>query len=863
MASTIRQSIYFAAIIHGIGKLFYLAKNNLTANTDYVSDHSRLLLDFLASRGDKKIQGILPKHNQLLWTYEFLQIPEIKVKLESLGFDLAEFRNESVVEDTLSNLSTLYHNPNTNHQALIKLAIIWASGPESLDLSSGNSVIKRTNSGSLLSIFSILDGKDKSDFYTPSKLQYLKSESILPQRSKTEDFGPILREFLSEIKALPEPIRGKEKYFTESFFYLLKKYTSSIPAGLHNSDLPGVSLFEYLKISSAIADCLYAYSEEKGFENTFRLNSKKELELKEENNMPLLLTCVDLSGIQSFIYNISGTKAAKSLKGRSFYLQLLIETIIDRIILDNDLTPSHIVYSSGGKAYFLMPNTDNAKQNFDSLRLEIIEKLRKEHGHQLYVCMDYVPFSYTNNHRVKYQHSDKVIQCDTVGDLWKILGEKTGMQKQRKFEHLFLDDFELFFRPQEVKISDKICAVTGVPLIGNEAKPVDKDDFEKTYVSEAVMRQIEIGGLLKDSDFLVTFSGQIKPDLKKIRGIEPLNLGIQKYLFDKYELENKEGNDFNLLGSGNYLKIQHINSTPVFTYHSKTNIDCSYGYFYYGGNKQARNDYSEKTFEELGGTGSFKRLGVLRMDVDSLGEIFIRKIPINNRTLSTYATLSSQLDLFFSGYLNTIREKYKDWVNILYSGGDDVFAIGRWDQIIDFACDIRSNFKNFVGEREDITLSAGIALIGVKYPIAKGAALAGESEEKSKSYKQDDSKKLKDAITFLDCTFSWTEFEEVKGYKSTFLKLMQEGSITSSLLQKIIDYHFQKKSNPKDLSFIWKALYFLKRYEAGLNKYPDAQKEIKNIQIKIIEKAAGTSILEKLALAAKWTELEIRTTKYK
>src|SRR5690554_8003189 len=128
------------------------------------------------------------------------------------------------------------------------------------------------------------------------------------------------------------------------------------------------------------------------------------------------------------------------------------------------------------------------------------------------------------------------------------------------------------------------------------------------------------------------------------------------------------------------------------------------------------------------------------MDIDDLGTIFIEGLPENQRNFATYATLSTQLDLFFSGYLNTIRnqDKFKDWVNILYSGGDDVFAIGRWDKTIEFAIEVRNEFKRFVGNREDITLSAGIAIVGGKYPIAKAEMV----QEKRKAMPKDNRVKM-------------------------------------------------------------------------------------------------------------------------
>ena len=45
-----------------------------------------------------------------------------------------------------------------------------------------------------------------------------------------------------------------------------------------------------------------------------------------------LLLSMDMSGIQDFIYNISGSKALKSLRSRSFYLEIMLEVIVDQLL---------------------------------------------------------------------------------------------------------------------------------------------------------------------------------------------------------------------------------------------------------------------------------------------------------------------------------------------------------------------------------------------------------------------------------------------------------------------------------------------------------------------------------------------------
>ena len=93
-------------------------------------------------------------------------------------------------------------------------------------------------------------------------------------------------------------------------------------------------------------------------------------------------------------------------------------------------------------------------------------------------------------------------------------------------------------------------------------------------------------------------------------------------------------------------------------------------------------------------------------------------MPDEAKSFAAYSTLSFLLDYFFSGYLNTIRNSadFKNDVNIIYSGGDDVFAVGRWDKLISFAHKIRLEFERFVG-RPDISISGGIAIVGEKFPI--------------------------------------------------------------------------------------------------------------------------------------------------
>ena len=103
--------------------------------------------------------------------------------------------------------------------------------------------------------------------------------------------------------------------------------------------LPDVSLYDHLISTAALAVCIYEYLKEKNELDKVRLG---------DDDTPVLLLGGDLSGIQSFIYDVISTNAAKNLKGRSFYLQMLVDNLLQQLLEELGLSNSQVVYASGG-----------------------------------------------------------------------------------------------------------------------------------------------------------------------------------------------------------------------------------------------------------------------------------------------------------------------------------------------------------------------------------------------------------------------------------------------------------------------------------------------------------------------------------
>jgi len=261
-----------------------------------------------------------------------------------------------------------------------------------------------------------------------------------------------------------------------------------------------------------------------------------------------------------------------------------------------------------------------------------------------------------------------------------------------------------------------------------------------------------------------------------------------------------------------------------------------------------RNKEHFKTFEDYAGE---TYLGILRMDVDGLGARFIRGF----KDLDEYTAFSERMAIFFDKNVRTIQQKdyYRNDLNIIYAGGDDLFAVGRWDKIIEFAAEVRQQFMQHM-QGEGVTISGGIAIVHPKFPIAKAAILSGEAEEKAKTY--NDGKK--NAICFFNQCVSWNEeYDEVLQMKNEMLYQINTNGVSKGLLQQLMIY--AQMAERGDLKYLWHATYYLTRMIKEKQNSP-AKEYLQNLRDKQITR--GVVHMRLIALAARWAEQELRINKH-
>ena len=263
-----------------------------------------------------------------------------------------------------------------------------------------------------------------------------------------------------------------------------------------------------------------------------------------------------------------------------------------------------------------------------------------------------------------------------------------------------------------------------------------------------------------------------------------------------------------------------------------------------------------RTFEEYAGN---TYLGILRMDVDGLGKRFIEGFA----SIKEYKAFSKRLVEFFEKEIRRIQQEpaFKEYLNIIYAGGDDLFAVGRWDKLIGFAERIHKEMASrFAKER--ISISGGIAIVKPKFPIAKAAELAGEAEDAAKLFRNGE----KNAFHLLGKTISWNEeFNYVKNFQQQFVSLIQDYGLSKGILHKLMLYSSiadqnkvrRQEGKAEDFSYIWHISYYLTRY---MNRYKEnhvVYDFCRSLRDRELDYKNGRR-LELIALAARWAELILK-----
>lgn len=873
--------IYLAALLHDIGKFFQRADPDGASLSKLLSPEIKSLEGSISPQHWESGQYT---HKHVLWTAQ---------AMKNLQNHLAPYLKleSDWTYDKLLRLTAAHHAPSNDLlERILQKANHYSSGIDR-DQQNGTGwkdaaeeVEQNWDRFKLTRMQSVFNGISLTKKWG---LQMSSSKKLrLMTMSIGEDFFPIeadiadseedcqdlWKDFEQELRFVQNKTLQS---FNESLLFLLEKYTSRIPSSNHH--LTDVSLYDHSKTTAAFALCLYDYIQDRGL---------NEMPVAEEK--PFVLVGGAISGIQKFIYSIVAKGAAKNLKGRSFYLQLLTDNIVRLLIDELGLQSGNVIYASGGSFYLIAPNKHSLSEQLSSLEKSIAKKLFEYHGTELYLSLDFSAFGETD---IFNQSEDG----QNIGNVWHALGEKLSEKKGRRFANILKDNFKEFFQPIAVSPETKRDTITGEEL----RNPVEYLDIKEQPVNSYTRKQIDLGKQLKNADYWILSRERLTFFPRQIFCIDPIGIGLYNYLVDGATIKAHEAD---LKASSDDVRVIYFNKKN-FLEPLQKGINNVYGFAWYGGNDFPVNSFRDpKTFEELAGVTLDKpnhiedarkesgpeltRLGVLRMDVDNLGAIFRRGLEPSKRSFSRYSTISRSLDWFFKGHLNTIwrnDENYQQFTQIIYSGGDDLFIVGKWDVLIQMASDIQAAFKKWVCGNPELTISGGLAIVGPRFPILKSAAYSATLEKAAKKHQYENQDK--NAFAFIGYTaqrssetlqlaLNWeSEFPYLMELKEEIKFLLKAGlpeGFTSSMYNLLQQGNMKKNDSglfyPTEHRVAWLAAYQLKRSSVGKN---DAVKDFfqKWAQAIMTGKPPGKRspkgtqyhALQYLSLAARWAALEERS----
>ncbi len=602
----------------------------------------------------------------------------------------------------------------------------------------------------LTSIFSQVDigrGSVTKQQYLPSALR-LEKDFLFPRSSiQSGEIKIAYKDSWAQLEKELEKIKGfnRESYLI-TLFYLLKKYSWAIPAAVYKH-LPDISLFDHSKTTCAIAACLSSLPEEDL--NQIAIEWGKE---SHQSKDYFLLISGDISGIQNFLYTLTSKGAAKGLRGRSFYLQLLSESIAKYLLKEMKLPLANLLFCGGGHFYIIAPISEES--NLTILKEYIEERLLERHKGDLYLALGWA--------KLKPQDLR-----DKIPEKWKEAHDHAENEKMRRFSSLSMKRYEKILGPDpdEIGGSKEVCDVckSEILLLGQS---------DERNICHQCKSFEKIGECLGRTKYIIEVSeGAGKNE-------ENLLCGFNDFGINYYYSSNK--NDLkdcisNLSGKN---KVVYVLNSSDFLEEDLValaqNYEAALG-FKFAANITPFDGSGIKDFDGLAkDSKGIKRLGILRMDVDSLGLIFSEGLG-KQASISRISTLSTMLSVFFDGHLNAIcnGEKFKDKLYVIYSGGDDLFVVGSWDLIPEVALEIYKDFRQYTCFNPNITISAGISIEKRKYPLYRAADNAHVYLESAKEYER--AIKKKDAVCFLSKPLDWEEMIIAEEIKESLRAGLEEG----------------------------------------------------------------------------------------
>ncbi len=853
--------VALAGLLHDIGKFAQRADEGATriwdqeAQRDYKYKHALLTADF--------IKKFVPEP----WKHE------------------------------VKNLAANHHRPTNDTERIIRIADQLSAAERSKD-DQAQEDDRTRHPRQLLRIFCSLKADGQTippNKYFPLLPLSLEEKTLfddhtLPDQQAWTAYEKLWKEFTQDASQLMQAYRNASdlQTYLENMLLLLQRYTWCIPSAYYKA-LPDVSLYDHGRMTATLATILVRSN----------LSSQDIAQLSENpekyTNPIAILVGGDISGIQDFIYTITARGATSALRGRSFYLQLVTEAIVRYILRRLDLPITNLIYQGGGHFFLLAGPLDEPL--IEQIKKEISTVLYHHHCGELYLALTSAPLTGADFYEGR------------ISQRWKDLTGELQQVKQRRFSELG-EDLKYIFEPQGHGGNlERQCQVCG--LEHPDTKAVD--DTRKCL---PCISYEHLGDRLRRAEYLILdqvnnptpqpLSAKTTPGTwdEVLRAF-----GMAARLEDAAPDAQSSPNSFERriilalkdqalpkLKPADHVAVGRrfiVNVTPIITQQEIQHLSQL------GITELPNKEGSTKPFHAMvAQSKGIQRLGVLRMDIDNAGKLFSDGLG-EKASLSRVASLSFTISLFFDGWVEVLAERRNqqsrskdpsrgELLYSIYSGGDDLFFVGAWDEVVELARQVRADLGRFAANHPGIHASAGIVLIPAKYPLAQAARDAGRAEEQAKHLRwtegnsaNQEKQREKDAITFLGQALPWAQFglkdcaqtgiENAHALMHRLEDMIEHKKVNRALLRRLLSlqehYHEANEKRrregrdqtqtrkPQTLWGPWNWLSFYTLSRMARQAGGEIEDEIKQLRDEIADRF---QVIEWIGLAARWAELLTR-----
>lgn len=601
-----------------------------------------------------------------------------------------------------------------------------------------------------------------------------------PEQGGTSAYQELWRDFLGDLDRLSH--KEHLELWLEHLDGLMMIYTANLPA----PGFPDVSLYDQARLTAALAAALYLYQRE--------LNSWEADATKDRAAKKFLIINGNFQGIQKFIFREHGDTRkfrAKILRGRSLAVSLFTELAADLLCSRLDLPITALLLNAGGRFLLAAPNTERTIAILKEVNVEVNDWLIRTTGGETTLGFSCLEAEADDFRGGKFK------------EWWIKLGKEGEKQKYQRL------DLKKYGGPMEgylegFKDGRGLCPFCGKRATDKEDDEADNDQLlDKNPACKPCRDQVFLGTKIVKGRRLAVAGKDAKIPDQGNRLLSPI--------FNEYQVTFGEGDFAELAGKGQLRRCWDVSldlsgrlSRPVAAkfingyvplYGANDEEDERY---WVGGKSDVKKDKlydgmkpgKPKTFEALavmalnnpqsGKVYGLSALGVLKADVDRLGELMGDGLPPERFTLSRLAGLSRRLDHFFTIYLPDLLSNDARFRNIytVFGGGDDLFLIGPWNRTIELACELRKKFEKYVGDNRKVHFSGGISL---QKPHAPLDFLGKEAEEVLKMSKDAGRKRL----TLFGETVTWEDMEALQCVKTELEQWHEDEWLNNAMLFRL------------------------------------------------------------------------------